>query len=849
MSAAATMFDATDPRFSAWVSANAGAGKTYLLTDRVTRLLLSGASPARILCLTYTKAAAAEMSSRLFNRLGEWSLLEDNKLKGSLKEIGAGDPDGETLRRARTLFAQALETPGGLKIQTIHSFCQNILSRFPVESGVPPRFSVLDERSAAELMQTARNAVLERAAKGDAALASAIAVLATRAADGRFAEMLDLVIAQPDKLRRRVGDDAAGFFAGMRKRLDVSPGEDEASVLTRFCTELNGERETCVRITRWLLAGSSSDQKSGAALVEFLDCGMNIDKFGVLRSLFYTKDNQPRQSHVTKGSAAGNPSLAAWFDALRERVIATEEKRRAAVTATLTEALISVAIAVLDGYDRLKRERASLDYDDLTAATLSLLKRSDAAQWVLYKLDGGLDHILVDEAQDTSPPQWDIVVKLAEEFFAGQSARESTRPRTLFAVGDEKQSIYSFQGADPEAFGRHLKLFRQRAEDAELSFADWRPAISRRSARTVLEFVDAVFAADAARDGLTSLGDPIHHDAHRHEIGRVEIWPPIKADKTPERDLWAAVDAVPPTSASVKLAVLIAKRIDGWLKTGALIPGTQNAIRPGDIMILVRRRNAFAEEMIRQLMVRGIPVAGADRMVLMNEIVVADLVALGRFALLPEDDLNLATLLKSPLVGLSEDDLFDLARPREGRLWDELRARQDEKRDFARAHAFLAEARAQADFVAPFEFYARLLGKGLRRQLVARFGTEGADAIDEFLALALAHESAHPPSLESFLDWFEKGASEVKRDMEQGQGQVRVMTVHGAKGLEADIVILPDTAQVPDHDRRAGLLYTEDCAFYGVPKALDTEPVRLAKTAAHLREMREYRRLLYVALT
>ena len=273
-------------------------------------------------------------------------------------------------------------------------------------------------------------------------------------------------------------------------------------------------------------------------------------------------------------------------------------------------------------------------------------------------------------------------------------------------------------------------------------------------------------------------------------------------------------------------------------------------ITPGDIMILVRRRNAFAEEVIRQLLDKGVPVAGADRMVLLEQIAIADLVALGRFALLPEDDLNLAALLKSPLVGLSEDQLYELAHLRAGRtLWEELSARKEDRAVFSRAHEFLAEILARADYLPPFEFYARALGKGLRKRLIARLGAEAADAIDEFLALALLHEASHPPSLESFLDWFVKGASEVKRDMEQGGGAVRVMTVHGAKGLEANIVILPDTAQVPDHERRDPLLYTEDCVFYGVPKVLETQAVRNAKAAAQSREMREYRRLLYVAAT
>ena len=840
---------ATDPGVSAWVSANAGAGKTHVLTDRVTRLLLDGAYPARILCLTYTKAAAAEMASRLFARLGEWALLPDHSLSEKLVQIGANAPDADALRRARRLFAQALETPGGLKIQTIHSFCQMVLSRFPLEAGVPPRFTVLDERSAAELMRAARHAVLERAGAGEEPLARSVAVLAARAHDGRFGEILDLAIGQADRLRKLTGKDERRFFTHMRKQLDIGIGEDEGSVLTQFCAELGGQRTDCEQLARWLADGSTNDRNASAWLAEFLEAGMTPDAFAHLRSIFYTKGNELRQNPVTKTLASKNPALAALLQDLGARVERVEQRRRAAITAELTEAVVTVALAVLQDYRRMKRERAVLDYDDLILSTIALLEKSDAALWVLYKLDGGIDHILVDEAQDTSPQQWSIVAKLAEEFFAGAGARERARPRTLFAVGDEKQSIFSFQGADPTAFGYHLKFFKAKAAQAGLAFADLKPTVSRRSAVSVLDFVDSVFARDEARDGLTSSGDSIRHDPHRKEIGRVEVWPAVKSEKTEERDLWKPVDEPLPQSAQMILAAKLAKRIRGWLDTGTTLPESGAPIRPGDIMILVRRRNEFAREMIRKLMEYGVPVAGADRMVLMDQIAIMDLVALGRFALLPDDDLTLAALLRSPLIDLSEDELLELAAQREGRLWTALRTRADERPQFARAHAFLADIRRQADFVAPFEFYARALSKGLRQKLVARLGAEAADAIDEFLSLALAYESAHPPSLEGFLDWFEKGASEVKRDMEQGAGAVRVMTVHGAKGLEANIVILPDTAQIAEQERRAGLLYTEDCVFFGVKKELDTPAVLAAKAEAARREMREYRRLLYVATT
>jgi ATP-dependent helicase/nuclease subunit A len=578
---------------------------------------------------------------------------------------------------------------------------------------------------------------------------------------------------------------------------------------------------------------------------------MAAEDFAVLREVFFTDQDQPRKSIITKATARAQPELAAYLQRLKERVVAVDGRRRCAVTAGLTTAVITVALAVLETYDRLKRNRAALDYDDLTLATLNLLERRDAASWVLYKLDGGLDHILVDEAQDTSPEQWKIVGRLAEEFFSGYGARGDAAPRTIFAVGDEKQSIFSFQGADPTEFGRQRSFFKAQVEGADLTFEDLRPAVSRRSARAILEFVDAVFAKTRARDGISSTDDAIQHDAYRSETGRVEIWPAVEASQSEDLDPWdLPVDSLSRSSAQTLLASRIATRIAEWLDKRATIPGTDKTIRPSDIMILVRRRNAFAEEMIRQLLDKRVPVAGADRMVLMEQIAIADLVALGRFALLPDDDLNLAALLKSPLVGFSEDNLYDLAQPRAGTsLWDELRARKSESPVFERGAAFLGDMLGQADFLPPFEFYARALSKGLRRRLTARLGSEAADAIDEFLALALAHEGSHPPSLESFLNWFEKGASDVKRDMEHGGGAVRVMTVHGAKGLEANIVILPDTAQVPDHERREPLLYSEDCVFFGVIKALDTPKIIAAKHAAQLREMREYRRLLYVAAT
>jgi ATP-dependent helicase/nuclease subunit A len=846
--------DAKNPANSVWVSANAGAGKTHLLADRVTRLLLGGADPAQILCLTYTKAAAAEMSTRLFDRLGMWALLDDTELRNRLEEIGAKESNAESMRRARRLFAQALETPGGLKIQTIHSFCQHVLARFPVEARVPARFTVLDDRSASDLMRMSREAVLRRAAQDDETLAHPVAVLATRAADGRFAEIVDKAIGNAGRLREILaqhGNEKKRFFACLRKTLNVEPGDDEGDVLERFCAELRAERTALQRITTWLEDGSSSDRRQGGYMSAFLS-DISPDNFEQLRRVFLTLNGEPRKTLATKKTAKSQPELFGQFGQLRDRVLAADERAKAAATATLTEAIVTVATSTLEEYAVRKSARAALDYDDLIHSTRQLLEREGAAAWVLYKLDGGINHILVDEAQDTNPEQWRIIAKLAEEFYSGLGSGEGRHVRTLFAVGDEKQSIFSFQGAAPEEFGRNFRYFRTRAENAELNFSGVRLPVSRRSAKSILSFVDAVFSDDEVRDGLSSTGETPLHEPHRSDTGRVEIWPTVKSPPTNERDPWnLPVDAPSPQGADIALAGRIADRIAHWLENGTPLPGVKDAraIVPGDIMILVRRRNAFAQEMIRQLMERKIPVAGADRMVLLDQIAIADLIALGRFVLLPEDELNLAALLKSPLIGLGEGELYVLAQPREEHLWDELSKRKHENDAFANAHAFLANALSQADYLPPFEFYANTLSSGVRKRMLARFGAEADDAIAEFLSLTQRYEDSYPPSLEGFLDWFSRGAAEVKRDMDQGGGAVRVMTVHGAKGLEAKIVIVPDTAQIPDHERRAGILYTDDCLFFGMPKSYETPPVVQAKVAAQLREMQEYRRLLYVALT
>ncbi len=836
---------ASDPKRSAWVSANAGAGKTHTLANRVTRLLLAGARPERILCLTYTKAAAAEMAGRLFDQLGRWSMLPDQELAKNIADVGAEAGGKQGLRKARRLFADALETPGGLKIQTIHAFCQYVLTRFPLEAGVPASFRVLDERTARDLMAQARARVLERAGSGDTPRAAAIAYLATHLSDFRLERILDAALGTDrNKLDAFLARAAADEWKDLLCRAHgADPNDTADSIAAAFAHGLDAEETALRAAVAWLTAGSANDTKRGMALAVALE---NIDasaRLEAVRSALLTQDGTLRAALATKALALARPDLLAYLEALGRRMLEFENRLRATHAAALAEAALTVVVAVRDVYAAEKRARSALDYDDLIVETHRLLKQC-GAPWVLYKLDEGIDHILIDEAQDTSALQWDIIQSLTDEFFSGEGV-ERAMPRTLFAVGDEKQSIFSFQGADPAQFDIRRRFFENRAMQAGRDFSYKHLRTSRRSAPEILRFVDETFADPAARDGLTSSNLEIEHEALRTEAkGRVEFWPTLKPSDAPDPDPWdlRPVDLERSDSPVVRLADQIADNIKDWLERRVTLPGRKEAIKPGDIMVLLPRREPFGGEIIRKLKDRGVPVAGADRIRLAEQIAVMDLIALGRFALLPEDDLNLAALLRSPLVGMSEEDLFTLCHAREGTLWREISQR---RQDFAAA--FLAEARARADRTPPFEFYAQVLIQ-TRKKLLARLGPETGDSIDEFLSLALAYESANTPSLEGFLHWIERGGAEVKRDMERGRDEVRVMTVHGAKGLEADIVILPDTTSLPDATK-GHLLYTDEGVMFPLSDKTAPEKVRQAKLAAQAETLKEHRRLLYVALT
>ncbi len=842
---------ASDPAVSAWVAANAGSGKTHVLAQRVIRLLLDGVDPAKILCITFTKAAAANMANRVFDELRGWTALDDAELAAAIRRISDVEPEPARCVLGRRLFATALETPGGLKVQTIHAFCARLLHQFPFEANVAARFEVLDEAAEAQLLGDIGLGVLLDAARApEERLGRALATAIAEAADQTFKDVVGEAIRKRDLVRAWIDDggiEAAIARLGKSLGIDPDAGIDEVEKeivegpLLPSC-EWAAVAEAC-------RTGSSRDQEQCARLAAAA-AGAGASRVEAYLQVFFDGKLSPRASLVTQALARAHPALAEKLDREQARLIPLQERRKAVACRDRTAALVTIADAVIGRYRAAKDRRGLLDYDDLIDKTLLLLGEERAA-WVHFKLDQGIDHVLIDEAQDTSPKQWEIIRRLTAEFFAGAGARPVRR--TIFAVGDEKQSIFSFQGAAPREFEAMRRSFDAMCRSIEQDFRHVRFRHSFRSGPNVLGAVDRVFGRPEAFAGLSADAvETVHEPLPDAAPGLVEIWDTAKPEEKREIEAWdAPFDALTETSPQVRLAAKIAGNVKRWMKQGA---------RAGDVLVLVRQRGALFEAIIRALKDLNIPVAGADRLVLTEHIAVMDLMVLADALLLPDDDLALATALKSPLFDLDDADLLELAWRRKGSLRAALRAKAQAEPRFADAAARL-ERFAAWTRQSPFGFYARVLAaEGGRKRFLARLGHEANDALDEFLNLALDYERRETPSLQGFLARLRAAQTDVKRDMEITRDEVRVMTVHGAKGLEARIVVLADTTTPPagPAQRQPRLLTlaadgaapgSPKCFVWARAKATDVAAVSAARERARHEAEDEHRRLLYVAMT
>ena len=851
----ATQARASDPAASAFVSANAGSGKTHVLVQRVIRLLLSGVPPEKILCITFTKAAAANMAERVFSTLGHWITLDDAALTAAIRDAGIAHVDAKLRMRARELFASALETPGGLKVQTIHALCTRLLQQFPFEANVPARFAVLDERDQNEMMERANLAVLLEASRDpDSAAGRALYTAMASAADVTFKDVVREACLSRDHFM--AWTDGAGSAdaaaAQLSAALGVDPNDRIEDVESDIVDGPNLPRSRWEEVAAILDSSSKSDQDQAARLREALvfSGAAQVDEY---LGVFLTDSFSPRKSVLTKKFCEARPQIAQLFDAEVARLERLIERRRAVTTRDRTEALLHIATSAAANYRREKLERGLLDYDDLIDKTLAMLDRVSSG-WVHYKLDRGVDHVLIDEAQDTSPRQWDIVAHIISEFTSGEGARDGV-VRTIFAVGDEKQSIFSFQGAAPREFDARRRGLAKRFTDAGLKFDPVSFTYSFRSGPAILQSVDFVFRDETIYRSIHAENAyPVHEGLADAGPSLIDLWDLQLPDARQDIEGWRApFDAVSETSPEVRLARRIQAEIKSLVESGTRTgrAGDRRPLRYGDVLVLVRRRGNAFDAVIQALKHANIPVAGADRLKLTEHIAIIDLMNLADALLLPKDDLALAVALKSPLFGLGEDDLFKLAWQRKGSLRTALGYHAATDGRFGDALQRLEACERRIVRETPFAFYAWLLGGDRGRQrILKRLGHEANDALDEFLELALGYERKAPASLQGFMAWLRTADLEVKRDMEISRDEVRVMTVHGAKGLEASVVFLVDTTTSPADTQRLKLIHLPDGAVVWAGRKAEDPAVVVAARVSVLGETEdEYRRLLYVAMT
>lgn len=841
---------AASPLHSAWVDASAGSGKTKVLVDRVLNLLRRGVAPHRILCLTYTKAAAANMSIRLNRVLGEWATLPQAKLA---QRLGIDADETEEISKARELFARTLDAPGGLQFLTIHGFCQSLLARFPLEAGVPVGFKVLDDRQSQQLLQEARQQLLH--ADDDNDLAKAVTLLLEQFDDGGFAELEKKIIGGRRLLEPVLGTGATRAL----ERLTEIYGSDatEQDVLARFCADDAQDYKALRAATAALLEGSINEQKMGAKLAGWLaqDAAGRAQNIASYLSAFLTTENEGRKatSLVTKPYREKHPDHTELLIGHIDTALGLLEYLRLARSLATSRAINIYAAGLLERYHTLKAARQALDYDDLIARAASLVSNNRAA-WVLYKLDGGIDHVLVDEGQDTNPLQWRILDNLTSNFF--ETVPDPEQPeRTFFAVGDFKQSIYSFQGADPRAFTEAREQLAERLSRVDRRLEKVRFMVSFRSTAAVLEAVDRVFAEGGPVSTLPEYAR--HISTQPHVPGVVELWPPAPGYG---KDDGAEDDATPFAAnrqrphPRTRTARLIAAELKRRVDSQQLLPARGRALRYGDALILVRSRGNFVTELVRACKQAGVPVSGADRMQLGEQLVVEDMLALLQFFLLPEDDLMLASVLKGPLINMSEETLFSLCHSRKpATLWQRL-GQDEATRPVA---AWLAALLNQADRLPPYAMLMRLLvqpcpadARSGRHALLRRLGAEAADPLDELLAAALEFEQQEAASLQRFVRWMQASETEIKREMDQAGDVVRIMTVHSAKGLEAPLVIYAGAYQTQPK-RDALLIDPEGREPLLLSPGSENEPAPLLRLRdeQQRRAQEEDHRLLYVALT
>ena len=846
---------AANPKSNIWVNASAGTGKTKVLTDRVLRLLLpaetdSGTPPQNILCLTFTKAGANEMIVRVMRTLSNWAVCSESDLYESLEKLLGVRPSIQQSDQARQLFATIIDTPEGLNITTIHAFCQSLLGRFTIEAGLPANFKVMEEAETAQIIKQTRNGLILDCLNGhtDKDIRDAFHWLAGQKNTDQIAKIFGSLLNDRHKIQSFLSahDDVSKTIYDA---LNVGVHDNEDTVFQAYFAD---DVFPKLKIEKLALAMDHGTDKNKAIAKKLnIFCGaplhyrlQNIDEY---QSIFLTQKNELASvKKITKNAREFDPTVDNIFIDEGKRILNYKDRLNSYLIAQSTLKLLTLARDIIARYETHKTNLQKLDYDDLIVKTHGLLS-GPMRDWILFKMDHQIEHVLVDEAQDTSPNQWSIITEILNEFYSGSSARADDVDRTLFVVGDKKQSIFSFQGADPSVFANVQKAVETQIKNADKLFQNIPMDTSFRSTPAILSAVDATFKNDDAYTAHTSY--------RQGQSGRVELWPLYSAPEIEKPEPWTLpIEVKEDHNVLSTLADNIAMQIYEWIKNKEILKSKNRPIYAGDVMILVRRRNALVDHLIRALKKYNVPVSGADRLVVTNHIAVQDVLSVISFILMPDDDLALAEILKSPLVGWDDETLENIAYDRSGSLWNALKSSShSDVIDYMQS--FIARTSGQNAFTVMSEILNCKTPQNISgwKAIIGRLGMDAIDPLEELLSMAQNFDANNPATgLQGFIHMTQSNKSDIKRELEGAGDMVRIMTVHASKGLESPIVILPDTLSIPKSSGQSddGLQWIDG----NIPlwtTASDIQNDLLSKHRSDLgqKNLDEYNRLLYVAMT